>query len=247
MTRVEFITWFGEHCARFSATSRALDALPADKRHTLIEAWFYALEPCDLADAREASLLIFSGQEKLPEFTGLDSHARTIREIAKRLERDRRPYVPPYNPRSEFMRCKVCQDAGHVLVFHPATVKAAIADRDRFALIGACYSAVMPCTCKRGDEFARGMQGKAEEGPGRFVEGNFPRYNDLPVVAEGELTDPRKLLGSVSAVFDASKRCGEFVPEVVKARRRLLAWLDENNTPTKRAQRCANYEPALEF
>ena len=163
MTADEFDTWFEEHTACFTGIHSWLAKVPEKERDTVIRMWRRALAYVDLDDAREATVKLFSGEAERPR--SFDDHPSCVRRLAdkrrcsRQLGRLRRRFVDG----EEVFACRECLDDGRMIVWHQASMRAALAELrgepvmdycgvpvKAFGAPGTIASTVVACPCEAG-------------------------------------------------------------------------------------------------
>lgn len=155
MTDREFREWLDYHKAGFTGLGKFLASLPTvggddgPGRTEVLTRWARCLRDTDLADAKAASDLLFSGEEADPK--GYDRHPAAVREIARRITK-RKP-TASHEPRIidgvETFACLACCDGGARIVWHPATMKAIWEQTGKVTP----YTCAVRCTCAAGKRY----------------------------------------------------------------------------------------------
>jgi len=163
MTDSEFNEWFSCHASCFTGLHSWLRKFPATdaeakQRHQptqerILQRWFRVLEDVDLADAKEATDRLHSGEEDEPK--GFDKHPGAVRGIARKLRTGGASSGREEGPRVvggvEVVDCVTCQDWGRLWVWHPDDMGRALAGR-----LGPPYrSCHVACTCRAGNRYRR--------------------------------------------------------------------------------------------
>jgi len=163
MTRDEFNEWFLFHAASYAGIHTWLRKFPADPpegmpgRGDILDAWARALSHTDLEAAKQASERMFAGLENEPR--SYEKHPAAVAAIARKLRAGRGAGVPDgphYVDGVETFHCPLCKDEGRVFVWHAhsmAVVAGLIAQGKSLGDGVPLFSAVVACTCRRGEQF----------------------------------------------------------------------------------------------
>lgn len=155
MTKDEFRDWFRYHCARFTGIrswlAKVTTGVDAPSEAEILRGWYGVLRNVELVAAKNASDLMLGGEVEEPR--GFDRHPAAIRRAAGLSQagsggsRNRTRYDSDGN---QTYSCLVCFDSGHVICWHPTSMKAAKGGSlgNRFTL----YSIAVVCSCSAGQE-----------------------------------------------------------------------------------------------
>lgn len=154
MTNDEFRLWFSRHCSAFTGLASWFAKLPDQPREGsfesskvgLMRSWYGVLAGTDLADALEATGVMFRDDTDVM----FDRHPATIRRIAQQLSAPRRmaDRAKSWQTRDERFRCAECLDSGFRTVVHPKTVR----DWLEGKATGVMFRCCVACTCAAGAE-----------------------------------------------------------------------------------------------
>lgn len=199
MTHDDFRDWLKHHLSRFTGVGSWLASFPTEPsgvKATQAEvrtAWFDCLRKTDLVDAKAATDLLFSGDEKFPDGIGFDAHPQTVRRVAIRCARFRKPLTSTVKNhwRDETYKCILCWDTGVVRVWHPETVRHARADREGWLQTGSVYDCIVACTCESGERWAEKFKDEESRRHGlrpmlRYHEATMPPFPDPFGLSDGK-------------------------------------------------------------
>lgn len=154
LTRDEFNQWLARHRAAFTAVDKQMASYPRDadgvgvvSRKMIYEAWYRVLADCHLADCLEATARLANGRET-PKYFQFDDHPREVRRVAGKAawDRKRSETAKALIGDERGVHCLACGDSGALLVYHNATVSAALAGETDPTI----YTLSVACTCRAG-------------------------------------------------------------------------------------------------
>lgn len=153
MTRDEFNDWFADYALRFPSTAAWLE----EKTQTaqVLSRWFEVLADHCHADCLEASRQVQAGYHEIGSWQDTPQViARVARLIA--FTRDNESLKRETADLSGYrIQCRECRDGGLIRCWDTRTMQAARKELLRQTAVTRWKTAGLPCTCSRGDRFAK--------------------------------------------------------------------------------------------